>query len=191
MPQDDSGEILMALRPKRDLFYLLVIIVLIGFAGQFYYDYQYEPAHQVRVLYNRDVEMNKEVISVIRGADKFVYFSIYTFTRQDIKDALLGAKYRGLDVQGLVDREQTQKIEEQRKIIKELTEAGIPIYEQDHSAIMHLKTVVTEKQYASGSFNWTSSATNLNDEVLEIGSEENIRQQYQDLMQNIFKRYKK
>ena len=33
---------------------------------------------------------------------------------------------------------------------------------------MHLKVLVTEK-HASGSYNWTSAATNLNDEVLEVG----------------------
>ncbi len=177
------------MRPKRDLWYLLTIIVLIGFCAQFYYTYQYEPKNAVRVVYNRDVEANKEVTQVIRSADKFVYFAVYTFTRQDIKDALLGAKYRGLEVKGIVDREQTQKIDDQEKIVKELKDAGIPIYTQDHSAIMHLKTVVTEKAYASGSYNWTSAATNLNDEILEIGTDESLRAKYQKVLEELFDRY--
>jgi phosphatidylserine/phosphatidylglycerophosphate/cardiolipin synthase-like enzyme len=181
----------MTFKPKRDLFYLIVIVLLIATCGQFYYDYQYQPQHQVRVMYNRDVEMNKELIQVIRNADKFVYFAIYTFTRQDIKDALLGAKYRGLEVRGITDKEQAQKIDQQEKILKELRDAGIPVAEQDHSAIMHIKSVVTEKAYASGSYNWTASATDSNDEVLEVGGEETIRSQYERVLKELFGRYAK
>jgi phosphatidylserine/phosphatidylglycerophosphate/cardiolipin synthase-like enzyme len=181
----------MTFRPKRDLFYVLAIVLLIAACAQFYYDYQYRPEHQVRVLYNRDVEMNQELINIIRSADKYVYFAIYTFTRQDVKDALLGAKYRGLEVRGIMDKEQNAKIDLQEKIFKELREAGIPVYQQDHSAIMHIKTVVTEKAYASGSYNWTASATDSNDEIMEIGTEETIRKQYEDILEKLFDHYSK
>ncbi len=175
----------------RDAVYLVVIALLVALCAQFYYTYEWRPNHDrvVRVYYNRDVEANKEIIKVIQNADQFVHFAIYTFTRDDIKDALLGAKHRGLDVRGVVDREQSQKIDEQKKIVKELRDAGIPLSEQDHSAIMHLKTLVTDKQYASGSFNWTSSATNLNDEVIEIGFDELTRQQYERVLDELFQRY--
>jgi phosphatidylserine/phosphatidylglycerophosphate/cardiolipin synthase-like enzyme len=54
---------------------------------------------------------------------------------------------------------------------------------------MHLKALVTEKQYVSGSFNWTASATNLNDEVLEIGSDPTVRKQYEDILKTLIKKY--
>jgi phosphatidylserine/phosphatidylglycerophosphate/cardiolipin synthase-like enzyme len=54
-----------------------------------------------------------------------------------------------------------------------------------------MKAVVTDKAYASGSFNWTSAATNLNDEVLEVGRDENIRKQYQHILEELFSRYGK
>jgi len=174
---------------KKDLLYLIVIIILAGLAAQFYYTYHYEPRHLVAVYYNRDHELNKEIINLTRNADQFVYFSIYTFTRYDIKDALLAAKYRGLDVRGLTDKNQTKDTELQAKIIKELRDAGIPVLEQTHSAIMHTKVIVTDKGYASGSFNWTAAATDSNDEVLEVGQDEQIRRQYQDILQEMFRRY--
>jgi len=175
----------------KEKIYLLIIALLIAACAQFYYTYRYQPAHEIQVYYNQDRELNKEIINVIRDADEFVYFAIYTFTRFDIKEALLAAKYRGLKVVGIADRDQYEKVELQKKIVNELRKAEIPVYEQDHSAIMHLKTVVTEKSYASGSFNWTSSATNLNDEVLEVGQDENIRKQYQNVLEELFRRYGK
>ncbi len=175
----------------KEKIYIAIIILLIGFSAQIYYTYRYQPAHQISVYYNRDKELNKEIVSIIRDADKFVYFAIYTFTRNDIKDALLAAKYRGLIVTGLTDRNQASSLDIQKDIIKQLRDAGIPVYEQDHLAIMHMKTVVTEKAYASGSFNWTAAATNLNDEVLEVGKDELVRKQYQNILEEVINKYKK
>jgi phosphatidylserine/phosphatidylglycerophosphate/cardiolipin synthase-like enzyme len=176
---------------RKDFLYLSAIVILIGICGQFYYDYRYGPAHEIQVYYSQDIEANKKVTEIIRDADQRVYFAIYTFTRTDIKDALLGAKYRGLDVRGIVDREQTDRIKEQQKIVSELEVAGIPIGFDDHSGIMHLKTVVTEKAYATGSYNWTASATTINDEVLEIGNTPAVRDQYERVVRELFDRYLK
>ncbi len=176
---------------KKELAYIIVIALLIALCGQFYYSFRYLPKYerQISVYYNQERELNKEIISEIRDADKFVYFAVYTFTRADIKDALLAAKYRGLKVVGLTDREQYQKLESQQKIIDELKQAGIPVYTQDHSGIMHLKVLVTEKAYASGSYNWTAAATNLNDEVLEVGRDEPLRQTFQKILEKMFAKY--
>ncbi len=179
------------MKVTKEKIHLTIIVLLVALSAQFYFSYQYQPAHQVEVYYNRNQQLNLEIINLIRDADRFVYFAIYTFTRTDIKDALLAAKYRGLEVKGITDRNQTGSLESQNKIITELKKEGITVYEQDHSAIMHLKTVVTEKAYASGSFNWTSSATNLNDEVLEVGRDENIRKKYQNILKDLFDRYGK
>ena len=54
---------------------------------------------------------------------------------------------------------------------------------------MHTKVLVTDKAYASGSYNWTSSATNINDEILEVGSDEAIRSQYQSILEEMFNKY--
>lgn len=176
---------------SRDIVYVIVIILLLALCGQLLYSYKYVPAKQrhVAVYYNRDVEANKKVIETIQHANKFVYFAVYTFTRNDIKDALLGAKHRGLDVQGVTDKDQLVKIELQGKIIKELREAGIPVAIQDHLGIMHLKTVVTDTGYLSGSYNWTAAATNLNDEVIEIGTDENVRLQYEKVLKQLLAKY--
>lgn len=175
----------------RDFVYIAIIALLLATVGQLVYSYKYVPAkqRQVTVYYNRDVEANKKVIETIQHANKFVYFAVYTFTRNDIKDALLGAKHRGLVVQGVTDKDQLAKIELQGKIIKELREAGVPVATQDHLGIMHLKTVVTDAGYVSGSYNWTAAATNLNDEVIEVGTDENVRLQYEKVLEQLLTKY--
>ncbi len=180
---------------NKDLIYITIIVGLIALAAQFYYSFHIEPTIQslptseTKVYYNRDTQANQQVIDQIQQADKFVYFAIYTFTRSDIKDALLAAKYRGLDVKGVLDKEQSQSIDSQRAIVKELQGAKIPIAFQSHSAIMHMKLVVTDKSYLSGSYNWTASATDKNDEVFEVGTNNDIRKQYLKVIQELFTNY--
>lgn len=173
---------------KRDLAYLAVIVLLLGVCGQFWYSYRYRPEQKrkIDVYYNQQHQLNKEIIQLAKDADKFVYFAVYTFTRADIKDALLAAKYRGLDVRGITDRDQYKSLESQKKIIDELVKAGIPVAIQDHAGIMHLKVIVTDKGYASGSYNWTASATNINDEVLEVGRDKDLRSGLQNILEKLF-----
>ena len=182
----------MPMKPNaKEKIYVAIILLLIAVCFQFYYTYRYQPAHEIEVYYNQEHALNSEIVNEIRDADKFVYFAVYTFTRLDIAQALLAAKYRGLTVVGLTDKSQYSQLDQQKKLIDELKNNGIPVYTQDHLAIMHLKVLVTDKAYASGSFNWTSAATNLNDEVLEIGRDENIRQKYQNILEEMFRRYGK
>lgn len=181
-------------RPKpryRDAVYLIVIALLIALSGQFYYTYHYKPAAErdIRIYYNHDIAANQEITKMIQDADQFVYFAIYTFTREDIRDALLAAKYRGLKVRGIVDKKQSFGLESQEQIIKELQNAGVDIVFNNHSYIMHLKTVVTEKGYVTGSYNWTASATDSNDEILEVGYDEDVRKQYQKILEGIINKY--
>lgn len=180
---------------NRDLIYLTIIVGLIAACGQLYYSlalrpaYQEQQAKQVSIYYNREVPANELLIDEINKADKFVYFAIYTFTRTDIKDALLGAKYRGLDVRGVADKKQSQELDAQQAIIKELQNASIPIMFNDHSAIMHLKTLVTDKSYVTGSYNWTASATDRNDEILEIGRDEKLRLMHLRVIETLLNKY--
>jgi len=173
----------------KEKIYISIIALLIALSAQFYFTYRYQPAREVQIFYNQEHELNQEIMKVIREADKKVYFAIYTFTRLDIKNALIGAKYRGVEVAGVVDRNQVEDIELQRKIVEELRKADIPVYEHSHSAIMHLKAVVSEKAYASGSYNWTLAGTNDNDEILEVGQDEGIRKQYEEILEKLIEKY--
>ena len=146
---------------------------------------------KAKVLYSQDVNINKELIPLIENADRFAFFAVYTFTRTDIRDALIAAKKRGIEVRGITDRSQFENLATQRSLIKALREAGIDVVTQDHLGIMHLKLLVTDKAYASGSYNWTSSATNLNDEIIEIGNEETLRSAYERIFLELWEKYAK
>jgi phosphatidylserine/phosphatidylglycerophosphate/cardiolipin synthase-like enzyme len=140
---------------------------------------------QFRIVYSLDKRQNdKEIIRLIDEASKYIYFAIYFFTKENISSALIRAKERGVIVWGITDKGASKESNE--KIVEELRKAGISVEVQRHEeGIMHLKTIVTEKAYASGSYNWTSSATVINDEILEIGKNNSVRKKYLAVIQKL------
>ncbi|OGG78367.1 hypothetical protein A3A36_01355 [Candidatus Kaiserbacteria bacterium RIFCSPLOWO2_01_FULL_52_12b] len=150
-------------------------------------------ADTVRVLYSLDQKQNdKEIIALIDSAKNHVYFAMYTFTLQNVADALVEAKKRGVDVRGIVDSEQSSN-SYGAPIIKILKDGGVPVVAERHASgngIMHIKAIVTDSAYAIGSYNWTNSATTINDEILEIGTDPALRQAYENILKKLLDAYK-
>ncbi len=146
-----------------------------------------------RVIYSLDSKQNdQELIALINDAEEHVYFAIYTFTLPNIADALVEAKKRGVDVRGIVDSKQSSN-SYGAPIVATMSAAGIPIVTEKHATgngIMHIKLLVTEKAYAFGSYNWTRSATTINDEILEIGTDPPLRQAYENILKRLLDAYK-
>lgn len=147
----------------------------------------------VRILYSLDKKQNdQEIIALIENAQKYIYFAIYEFTLSNVADALVSAKKRGVDVRGVVDAGESANSYD-APIIASLLQAGIPVVTEKHASgngIMHIKALVTESTYAMGSYNWTKSATLLNDEVLEIGTDPALRQAYENILKKLWETYK-
>ena len=150
-------------------------------------------ANSVRVIYSLDQKQNdKELIALINEAEDYIYFAIYTFTLQSVADALVSAKKRGVNVRGIVDSGQASD-SYGAPIIATLLNAGIPVVTEKHvtgNGIMHIKLLVTERAYAFGSYNWTRSATTINDEIIEIGTDKALRQAYENILKKLLDAYK-
>jgi hypothetical protein len=161
-------------------------IVLAAAFGGFWMGRSYVPHSEPTVLYSLDKRANdRAIISVIDGAQKYIYFAVYTFTKDDIADALVNAKRRGIDVRGITDAGQAETAYE-KPIVQKLEAADITIETQKHDGgLMHIKAIATDKAYAMGSYNWTESATVANDELLEIGTDDCLRGVYTDIIKRI------
>ncbi len=162
----------------------LGLLLSAGFSGYFLARNSIHGDFQI--LYSLDQKQNDQaVIDLIDHAKKYVYFAVYTFTKDNIAQALIEAKNRGVEVRGITDRGQSEESFEQ-PIVKKLLEAGISVETQKHlDGIMHIKAVVTDQGYASGSYNWTASATTVNDEILEIGHDAYVHGQYLKIIKKV------
>ncbi|MBU6447645.1 hypothetical protein KGQ24_02285 [Patescibacteria group bacterium] len=144
---------------------------------------------QTKVYYSLDGQADKAIVAAIQNARTYVYFAVYTLTKENIANALIAAKIRGLDVRGILDANQIT-LDQEKPWIKKFRMYGIEIktpLKQD--GLMHLKMLVTDRQYASGSFNWTVSAAIYNDDVVEIGEVTGIHDQYLAIFKKLFAKY--
>ncbi len=133
---------------------------------------------------------DEKLIEAIEGSHSYIRFAIYTMTKANIADALIAAKLRGLDVQGIMDFKQSD-IPEEKPIITKMKKYGIKLkIPEKESGLIHIKMLVTDNAYALGSFNWTASAVSYNDEVLEIGKVEALRRKYLSIWDKLNKKYK-
>ncbi len=144
---------------------------------------------QTKVLYSKEDKIDEILVSEIQQAEKFVYFAVYTITKENIVNALIAARLRGLEVLGILDLNQLD-IPEEKPWVAKLKKYGVVLkIPQKESGLMHIKMLVTDKAYASGSFNYTVSAAFYNDEVLEVGRVEGIRKQYLSVFKRLFESY--
>ncbi len=102
--------------------------------------------------------------SWIASAEKSLDGAIYGLTDEKIARALVQAKLRGVKVRVVHDKTQAAG---KRDVSDLLRSAGIPIRIQRGSkgGILHHKFLILDDRYVlTGSFNWTSNATQRNDE---------------------------
>ena len=113
-------------------------------------------------------EVQPQLVSIIQSAQKTLDIAIYSLTDSKIGAAITDAHERGVAVRVITDQQQAGG-QTQKALLKDLVKAGIPVKDNTHSGLMHLKvTIVDGKVATTGSFNYTKSAENTNDEVFVV-----------------------
>jgi len=107
------------------------------------------------------------IVRTVDAARAQVLVQAFSFTHRGIADALVRAHHRGLDVQVIADRDQTELMES--SAMQYLIESGLPVFtDADHSAA-HNKVIIIDSNakqptLITGSFNFTFAAQYRNAE---------------------------
>lgn len=114
------------------------------------------------------------ILREIELAKKELLVAVYAFTSDDLANAVVQAKKRGVAVQVVIDREfdlanerSKGKLFDAQKIpLRRISGSKSNNGEKD-SGLMHQKFAVIDRKIVfAGSYNWTYSAESLNDENL-------------------------
>lgn len=134
---------------------------------------------QIETYFTRkDGNLDKILIKEMNTAQKNLNVAIYSLTKEDIANAIIDAKKRGVDVKVITDKEESQS-KSQKPILDKLKQDGIPIKINSHPGLMHLKlSIIDDKTACGGSYNYTSNATKENDENLIVMRDSNIVNDY-------------
>jgi phosphatidylserine/phosphatidylglycerophosphate/cardiolipin synthase-like enzyme len=147
--------------------------VLLAFAISAPLVFSAETSARVDVAFEADCETM--VLDTIARARKDIHVAIYNFTRREIARALVDKVKRGVKVQVKIDAHQAKSTYTKR-VLDILDAGGVP-YERISMppyAHMHHKFIVVDRRFVvSGSYNFTTTATDTNwENVLFVDSSE-------------------
>ncbi|MGH7832416.1 MAG: phospholipase D family protein [Candidatus Binatia bacterium] len=128
----------------------------------------------VQACFSPEKKCADYIIKEIGQAQKEIFAAVYAFTSDDIAQALIKARKRGVIVQVLVDREFDRENQSSKASL--LQQQGIGLRRQSGlsagkpekgAGIMHQKFAVIDRRVVfTGSYNWTVAAEKLNHENL-------------------------
>ena len=126
----------------------------------------------------------KEIIKNINQAEAFINIAMYIFTDREIAIPLVKARERGVKVRVYLDKEQVDYKYSQSRF---LVQKGIKTRISTNSYIMHHKfAIIDNRLLLTGSYNWTFSANNRNDENLMVIDDPEIIEIFQNQFVNLW-----
>jgi len=121
----------------------------------------------VQPLFAPEDQVARHVIDLIRGAKQSIHFLAFSFTSSQIADALVQRAAAGVEVSGVM--ETSQEKSNSGAQWDALFKGGVGAYLDANPRNMHHKVILIDGEIViTGSYNFTESAENKNDEDLLI-----------------------
>jgi phosphatidylserine/phosphatidylglycerophosphate/cardiolipin synthase-like enzyme len=118
----------------------------------------------------------KYVLREIQRARKNIRFMAFSFTSAAIADAMIERHKAGVDVQGVMERQNAGGL---GAVYEQLLDGGITVVEDGNCYILHHKTIIIDNRIViTGSYNFTNSAERENDENLVIIADPELAEQF-------------
>jgi phosphatidylserine/phosphatidylglycerophosphate/cardiolipin synthase-like enzyme len=119
---------------------------------------------------------NALIVDAINQAQTQVRFMAFSYTDDAIGQAMIAAGERGLSVAGVMERQNAKGTGSEFAILKD---GGVDILADGNCYIMHHKTMIIDDNVViTGSYNFTKSAEQSNDENLLIIRSPQLAAQY-------------
>ena len=151
----------------RKLLKLILILVLLSacLASPLPYQGSCQDLPKVEVLFSPEEgdQILQRLKGAIENAEDRVYILIFSFTLDEIAEAIIEKHREGLDVKVIMDQGQASS---RWAVTEKLKEAGVPLVVKrgTQGGYMHIKALIADDTVLTGSYNYSKSATNRNDE---------------------------
>ncbi len=117
------------------------------------------------------------IVELVRGAKKSIHFMAFSFTSDDIGQAVRDQAFMGLTVSGVMDADQVKSNEGTE--YDAFKQAGLNVRLDGIDGLMHHKVIIIDESIViTGSYNFTNSAETRNDENVFIISNPVVAAQY-------------
>jgi phosphatidylserine/phosphatidylglycerophosphate/cardiolipin synthase-like enzyme len=128
-----------------------------------------------------------QIIAKIEQAEESIHFAAFSFTSDEIAAALIERANHGVEVSGVLEQNQVKS--NQGTELDRLVAAGIDVRLDANRDSMHHKFFVIDEQIViTGSYNFSRSAEERNDENVLIIQDKAMAKEYIDEFNRIFSR---
>jgi phosphatidylserine/phosphatidylglycerophosphate/cardiolipin synthase-like enzyme len=118
---------------------------------------------QVEVYFSPDDGTMERVLELVRDAEESVLFMAYSFTDDDLAQAMIAVHNSGVEVAGVMDK--AQALSNTGGEYENLLENGIDVRLDGNPKSMHHKVIIIDGQIVvTGSYNFSKIAMTKNDE---------------------------
>lgn len=134
----------------------------------------------------KDKIITNNIIPVIEKAQKYIYIPAFIITHDELTNALIRAKKRGVDVKVILDATNTSG---NRNKLKVLRMSEIPVKVENYAGKVHSKSIIIDDKYIiAGSMNFSNSGENKNDENVLIVQDERLARHYKGFFEYLWKK---
>ncbi len=144
------------------------------------------------VCFSPDGACSELIVEELDAAGTSVHAAVYTFTDTTLRDRLLEASYRGVDVKLVMDPWSADSGNVVNQAVYDsLEDEGVPVRwaPNPSGGIMHHKfAVIDGRMVLTGSYNWTESADTLNDENLMRITDEQLAGRFESAFEELWAR---
>jgi phosphatidylserine/phosphatidylglycerophosphate/cardiolipin synthase-like enzyme len=140
---------------------------------------------QVEIYFSPQDGTLQHILNAISRAQESVYFLAYSFTSDELSQALIEKAMAGVRVQGVFDKDQYRS--NSGTEYDNLRNAGIEAYLDANPQLMHHKVIIIDQQVViTGSYNFSNNAEYNNDENTLIIHNSDVAAQYLAEFQQIY-----
>ncbi len=121
---------------------------------------------EVEVMFSPEDRVAARLVSLLRGAEESIEVMAYSFTSDALAEAMLDRSRAGVAVRGVFDQGQAKASGAEYERLKQ---AGLDVRLESSPALLHHKVIIVDGEtVVTGSYNFTRSAEEENDEALLI-----------------------
>lgn len=138
----------------------------------------------VETYFAPEDSVQSRLVELVNHAEESIYFLTYSFTTDELAEAFLAARARGVDVQGVMDNAQATNAGGE---FDRFVQNGIDVRLDGEGGSMHNKVLIIDGEIVvTGSYNYSANAERRNDENLLVIHDAGIASKYLEEFQRIW-----
>lgn len=139
---------------------------------------------QVEVYFSPDDGVEDRIDEILRQAEKSIVFMVYSFTSDVLSETMLARARAGVEVRGVIERDQASN---PGSDYMRFRQAGLDVRLDNNPRNMHHKVIIIDDSIViTGSYNFSRSAEEHNDENVLILYDVKLSEKYLLEFKSIF-----